>query len=299
MSAVEAPEATYNIPGALEELKTEVRNVRQKLDESDAVSMSKCPRDKYTIILQDMGLDVELVPVPDDIQGDGVAAFEWDLSLTEQKQLSQCLLYLQTNICIPEDCKWEIVDNDKGFLNVPNECSGSRFNLNGTSDIAIIDSKLDEEMLPQAGIVTLFELKKQVSREHVLQAHLELIAASRLSQLQPVVVLTDLKNTWKMYWIQDAKICIMGLTRSQAFQVMSLSLQQVYKRLPPETSFKLPDKLVNRTKLERGSYGRQAVDCDEEDYQDMLLSPAERYQKHRQSIMAAASRVLPWCVYIA
>jgi hypothetical protein len=118
-------------------------------------------------------------------------------------------------------------------------------------------------------------------------------------QLQPVVVLTDLINTWKIYWIQDAKICIMGLMCSQAFQVMSLFLQQAYNRLPPDTSFKLPDKLVNCTKLERGSYGRQAVDCDEEDYQDMLLSPAERYQKHRQSIMAAASRVLPWCAYIA
>ncbi len=254
MSAVEAPEVTYNIPEALEELKTEVRNVRQKLDESDAVSMSKCPKDKYDIIIQDMGLGVELVPVPDDIQGEGVAAFEWDLLLPEQKQLSKCLLYLQANICIPEGCKWEIVDNDEGFLNVPNECSGSRFNLNGTSDIVIIDSKWDEEMLPQTGIVMLFELKRQVTPVHVMQAHLELIAASILSHLQPVVVLTDLQNTWKMYWIHDAKICMMGLTRSQAFQVMSLSLQQVYNRLPPETSFKLPDKLVNRTKLERGSW---------------------------------------------
>ena len=120
MSAVEAPEATYNIPGALEELKAEVRNVWQKLDESDAVSMSKCPRDKYTIIIQDMGLGVELLPAPDGIQGEGVAAFEWDLPLTEQKQLSKCLLYLQTNICMPEGCKWKIVDNDNGFLNVPN-----------------------------------------------------------------------------------------------------------------------------------------------------------------------------------
>ena len=102
--------------------------------------------------------------------------------------------------------------------------------MNGTSDIAIIDSKFDEEMLPQAGIVTLFELKKQVTPEHVLQAHLELIAASRLLQLQPVVVLTDLINTWKIYWIQDAKICIMGLMHSQAFQVMSLFPQQAYSR---------------------------------------------------------------------
>ena len=290
---------TYNIRGDLEELKTEIRNVRQKLEESDAVSMSKCPIEKYDIIIQDMSLGLEFVPVPDGIQGEGVEAFQWEPSSTEQKQLSECLNYLKINICIPQDCKWKILDSEKGFLNVPNECSGSRFNLNGTSDVGIIDSRFHEQLLPRSGILALFELQNRVAPEHVVQAHLELIAASRLSQLQPVVVLTDLKNVWNMYWIRGEKICIMGLTRSQAFQVMSLALQQVYNSLPQETSFQLPDKLVNRTKLERGSYGRQAVAFDEEDYQDMLLSPSERYQKHRQSIMAAASQVVPWCTYFS
>ena len=299
MSAVQAREATYDIQGAFEEVKAEIRNVRQKLEESDAVSMSKCPKGKYDIIIQDMGLGLELVHAPDDIQGEITQAFQWEPSLTEQKQLLPCLNYLQTNILIPQDCKWKIVDTQQGFLSVPIECSGSRYNLNGTSDIGIIDSEFDDQLLPRAGILVLFELKKRLATEHVQQAHLELIAASRLSQLQPVVVLTDLKDAWNMYWIQNDKICIMGLTRSQAFQVISLVLQQVYKKAPQETSFQLPDKLVKRTKLERGSYGRQAVAFDEEDYQDMLLSPAERYQKDRQCIMAAASRVLPWCTYVS
>lgn len=77
MSAVETPKATYN----LEELETEVRNVRQKLkEEFDAVSMFKCPNDKYNIFIQDMGLGLNSVPVPDSVQGEGVEAFQWEPS---------------------------------------------------------------------------------------------------------------------------------------------------------------------------------------------------------------------------
>ncbi len=284
----------------LQEVKADVRHVKQRLDDSKSVSISKCSVGDVQEIFQDLDLSPEVLSVPDGIQGMEVEAFVWT-DYSEQSQLVKCKVYLQDNLLVPNNCVWEIVDNNKKFLSVTKESLGSKYSLHGTSDISIIDKSFWVAKMKQSGILVLFELKKKVSEEHVRQAQLELIAASAVSQCSPLVVLTDLVDDWNIYWIKDHKICIMVASRPQAFQVLSLVLEQQYQQPRPGLNLQLPGEIISRTKLVKGAYGRQATMAKafgEEDYQDWIFSDDERLEKYEQSIRRAAAQVLPFCSYI-
>ncbi|CAG8517091.1 1884_t:CDS:2 [Paraglomus occultum] len=80
------------------------------------------------------------------------------------------------------------------------------YSITGTSDIAIIDKSFLVSLWSVGGLKVVFELKKKLIRQNVYQAILETILANALSAYAVLVVLTDLKNIWHFFWLQEFEI---------------------------------------------------------------------------------------------
>jgi len=111
---------------------------------------------------------------------------------------------MKANVTIPDNLEFYNLSSDRDIFALPaGELPRS---ITGTSDIAIIDKSFLVSMRVVGGLKVVFELKKNVIRPSINQAIVETILANALSAYAVLVVLTDLKNDWHFFWLQEFKI---------------------------------------------------------------------------------------------
>lgn len=130
-----------------------------------------------------------------------IPSFVWGPE-QESTQYIQYMQYLQQYIHIDiDDLSW---CDSKPPLNFLDIVSNLPYRVSGTTD-AFIRKKPMVGAGQEAGLVVLFELKKDLDKDFIRyhkQAMMQLICASLLSNYIPIVVLTDLDNHWVIHHME-------------------------------------------------------------------------------------------------
>jgi hypothetical protein len=136
---------------------------------------------------------------------DKVPLFGW-ADASERKQADRYGTFIQGCISSPEDVVWIDANHHPSLL----ETMKGRvlpFTLKGTTDYAAVDRDADAAFMPDLGLRVLFELKKVINRGSVYQALVKLVAANiHTPDNQPVMVHTDLRDSWHIYWMDGSTI---------------------------------------------------------------------------------------------
>jgi len=277
----------------LHEMREEIRNVRQRIDHDDtSEAISQYPVEKYECLLQELQLSLLVVEAPDEAPQSGsgsTSLYTWD-ERTEPQQSEDCISFLKGHLKFPCSCVLRAIDKRADFLSVRASALGTTMGIKGTSDLAVLDSDLANALVPRAGIILLFELKKEIQERDVRQAQLQTISANRVSQFRPVVVLTDLRESWRYYWIKDRSLCMMlARSASQAWDILNALLAS-HSAPQIHVSAVLSQDLINRTQLAvTQKPANVSSQHENDDYQMDLLTQEEQEEAERKHVMLFAA----------
>jgi hypothetical protein len=140
------------------------------------------------------------------------------------------------------------------------------FSVTGTCD-AIISSTDDVECMIQASH-DLFELKKRTNTNtKTNQAILEILSAVKRSNFPVIMVVTDLNDFWKLFWIEEipknprrllSRICSVEVSKNLAVGFLRYHLKLVAKmRAKDEIGFKVDLKYATSTRTTMRSRQRR------------------------------------------
>ena len=140
-----------------------------------------------------------------------IPEFVWE-DTAESAQSDRYMAHLRQYISVRgRNLDWIRGDSDKNLLSVVPASNVLPLQLKGTCDAALVWREYVRNNICSSGLAVVFELKKKVEGAQ-FQAMAELLAASVLSQnFQPVVVLTDLIDSWRIYFCDGDAICCMSL----------------------------------------------------------------------------------------
>ncbi|KAK9918371.1 hypothetical protein WJX75_003554 [Coccomyxa subellipsoidea] len=134
--------------------------------------------------------------------------FGWDDSV-ESSQVVRCLPFLQQELKSVLS-RIEVVDatHYPNCLDLRGLESVFGYNFTGTTDILLAHSQAVRNDQPETGILTAFELQKgEFTPEHIAQACVTLIILNlKLPDLRPWVLLTDLNNRFRFYWMDGPTV---------------------------------------------------------------------------------------------
>lgn len=136
----------------------------------------------------------------------------------------RCLSHLQQLLPLPGDAEqpltWIDCTNNTNLLTVTNKEDVLDFrSISGTSDIAIVTAASREMSWERKGLCILFELKKpqSMNSKALHQALCQLVLANLVcGELKPVVVLTDLQESWRLLWMAGSTAKVASFTSSAA-----------------------------------------------------------------------------------
>jgi len=285
----------------LHEMREEIRNVRQRIDHDDtSEAISQYPVEKYECLLQELQLSLLVVEAPDEAPQSGsgsTSLYTWD-ERTEPQQSEDCISFLKGHLKFPCSCVLRAIDKRADFLSVHANALGTTMGLKGTSDLAVLDRAFVTALALRAGIILLFKLKKDIQERDARQAQLQTISGNRVSQFCPVVVLTDLRESWRFYWIKDKDLCMMSIrSASQAFNIMD-QLFASHSDPQRDVSAVLPQLLINRTQLRAAQEpANVSPQHEDDDYQMDLLTQGEQMEVDRKRVMLFAAEHIPWMMY--
>ena len=104
-------------------------------------------------------------------------------------------------------------------------------NIRGNTDAAVITRASRKAKSARIGLCMLFELKRGVEDRHIYQALCQLMLANTLSSSKrPVMVLTDLKDHWQLFWLAGCTVYTTVMSRGGAVAAIKMCLQQAAAR---------------------------------------------------------------------
>jgi hypothetical protein len=197
----------------------------------ESCSISKISTNMWNGIVEHAHLSMKAIEIeiPASVRTKTIPEFQWS-DESEGMQSDRYMAYLRQYISVTRrDLVWVNGDSHKNLLTAPaSELLPCR--LNGTCDAALIKSEYVRTGIPSCGLVVLFELKKEVGEGAKVQAMAELMAASSLSKdFQPVVVLTDLRDCWRIFYCDGSAICLSSLDGKR--NVAAGLLEELIKRV--------------------------------------------------------------------
>ena len=234
-------------------------------------------------------------------------SFEWDDSI-EPAQKVRYMQYLSTHLQFDSrsDVALMPLDNNHKFLSVSDR--RLKFDIKGTSDVAVVHKGYIDMRMEGQGILGLVELKKDCNQKAIRQAIGQLIAADLISTFSPLAVLTDLRDEWHFFWLEGRTVKHLQPPRSAegrrlAFLFLPLALAPGFLVGEKRTSAvaavnALPVSVAKRRKLSPVKEGRDSEaeeglqvkipsnldsDDDEDDRKQLL------FRQVRQMI-----RLTPW-----
>lgn len=102
--------------------------------------------------------------------------------------------------------------------------------ISGTTDVAIVTRASMDGMVPSAGLCVLFELKApgNMGDDAVYEAAAQLVLANHHApKLRPVVVLTDLRDSWRLLWLDGRAVVVtVCSSRGEALWMIEGCVQQ-------------------------------------------------------------------------
>ncbi|KAG0564987.1 hypothetical protein KC19_8G154500 [Ceratodon purpureus] len=132
-------------------------------------------------------------------------AFSWDDRL-EKSQADRYIVHLNE---IKSGPAWKLID---AANNHPTLLSGfyGGWNFKGTTDVAFVHRKVSI-IMERSGLKCIFELKKELRagghQKAWIQTVICLVMANVFaSQFKPCAVLTDLVDTWHLFWMDGSTI---------------------------------------------------------------------------------------------
>lgn len=148
--------------------------------------------------------------------------------------------WLMEKLPIPEGYTLVSTAQNQRLLQLPDY--GCRFTAHGTTELVLVRTAAADSGLLSAAIFLLFELKKPSSGPALsswdIQACCELLSVS-MNQYRPMVVLTDLNQEWRIFWIDGNVIN----KRNATFLETAALVQALTRHYAPQEA---------REKAERG-----------------------------------------------
>jgi hypothetical protein len=125
--------------------------------------------------------------------------------------------------------------------------------ISGNTNAAILSRASFEVGLPKEGLCVLFKLKKQITSQNVYQAACQLVLASLSSDFRPIVVLSDLRDDWRIFWLDQRTMWVGKLAgRGAALSVIQGCVDAAAAQVsegrstPKNTALTMPPVLANR-----------------------------------------------------
>ncbi|GJJ78174.1 hypothetical protein EMPS_10533 [Entomortierella parvispora] len=203
-------EGLEKIMTILHELKEEKKSV---------ISLSRVTEREFRDIMNENGLAqraisfaVDPTTLPAAIPGRHIEPFAWGPE-SEAAQADDCKEWLENNTRLPEGILFCITSRNANLLRTMS--ASTKYELNGTTDMVILPEEYLNTTLLVPGLQIGIELKKSDVgyQKHTFEATLQLLSASLSSNFCPVIVLTDLKEYWRFFWLEPRVIvtCEFGL----------------------------------------------------------------------------------------
>jgi len=131
-----------------------------------------------------------------------IPAFQWS-DENENQQADRYLQYLKQYLSIPRHL---YMDSAPPSLLDTSKSRYLPFDITGTSDVMVVERA--SGVLPIFGVRMLMELKKkQPDEKSHYQAMGQLLAADQHTPFTPIVVLSDLNDSWTFLWLERRRLC--------------------------------------------------------------------------------------------
>jgi len=210
----------------VQETRNSVQRIEQTLEESMTLQISRLSEKDINKICQDLQIGLRAITIDSEAAQVSFDSFCWD-DRDEPLQHDRYLPHLRRLLVFPH-LEWVRITNGN-FLD--SNISGV-VKLRGNTDVALILKGYVRALTPRHGACLLVELKKTITQQHVWQAMGELIAQSVVPHLEiaPVVLLTDLKEDWRLYWMQKRNLCMLACGPSTAVNL----LRRLFSNQPDE-----------------------------------------------------------------
>ncbi|CAM9796955.1 unnamed protein product [Discosporangium mesarthrocarpum] len=198
---------------------------RKKKDESEVLPALGMGSRKLQDIVNMQDLSVQ--PLAEDLvtgvpAKENVPCFYWD-GRAQEAQAQRYIRYLEDNIRMADSLMFVDAANDfPDMLDLSRR--GFPSPLRRTTDVAVCSRSGGGRggcYFPQQQVCALFELKKEPPRQREeVRAMTQLILANLLCRAyRPWVVLTDLRDFWKMYWLDNKSLRVYMYKSSRSAMV--------------------------------------------------------------------------------
>lgn len=200
-----------------------------------------------------------------------LVGYKW-ADTSERQQLDDCIAYLKNHFSIPWDFVWFKACNSPQLLT--SDVSG--VTVEGTSDLAIVLKTAVTAAVPHVGIAVLIELKKdKLNTADVYQSCVELLAADFHSKFIPVVVLTNLQDSYQLLWFENGYIATASVNTVTAASVIQDHLQCLVaskskkrSKPPPTCATKFVDSRKRKLESKEGKEGGKGKSQSKQDNRD-------------------------------
>jgi len=238
--------------------------------------------------------------------GENPPAFQWD-DRNEPDQEDRYLPHLNSHLHMKGDVALRALNASRTFLNVSDK--RLKFDIKGTSDVAVLHQGYISAHLEGQGILGLIELKKECNQKGIRQTIGQLIAADLLSHFSPLAVLTDLRDEWHFFWLEGRTIKHLQPPKSaegrrMAFLFLSLVLGPGFlvgeKQSSAEAAVNaLPVSVAKRRKLSPVKEDRTRRDSEDEEGAQVKFSSESDSEEddNRQLLFRQVRqmiRLTPW-----
>lgn len=197
--------------GLTETMAAQLAEIHADLHNRRSVALSGVNLTKWEQIREHSRLEVEVWEEPMQPcrklkSADKVPLFGWTDAL-EKTQAERYGPHIQQCISTPGDVQWIDAANRYPLLLETAKGRVLPFTLRGTTDYAAVTRAANLAAMPLLGLRVLFELKKVIEPGTVYQAMAQLLVANMHAPTKkPVVVLTDLRDDWHIYWMDGNKL---------------------------------------------------------------------------------------------
>jgi len=149
-----------------------------------------------------------------------IPAFRWS-DENENQQADRYLPYLKQHLFIPRHLH---MDSAPPSLLDTSKSRYLPFDITGTSDVMVVERASGPA--PIFGTRMLMELKKkQPDAKNLYQAMGQLLAADQHTPFTPIVVLSDLNDSWTFLWLEARRLCYSRApSRDTAFRTVQALL---------------------------------------------------------------------------
>lgn len=153
-------------------------------------------------------------------------AYQWD-ERYEGTHVDRYLPFVLQNIKV-DSRQWQWVDvSGKKNLLIQASAHSLGYNFRGTADIALCSRNAVHSNIYTSGMRVLLEVKTAPVSDDTYQAMVILLLANILNpKFKPVVVLTDLRDSWVFFWLERQCIWHSAQDRSVAAGILEDMIQQ-------------------------------------------------------------------------